>query len=116
MSCEIVVDSIRRASTADLIEELKGRPDSAGILADLVSEALRKKLAPQKRHRIGGQCKLWNVVKKWGILTSDMGDVFVHISDLEDGMHLLEKDQVVTFEPIAVDRGYKAIHVKRAEP
>lgn len=53
-------------------------------------------------------------MKGFGFITPEDGgdDVFVHMSELEDGVHLDENDSV-TFDVEQGDRGPKAVNVKK---
>ena len=60
-----------------------------------------------------GKVKWFNPRKGFGFITDESGnDVFVHQSDLAEGINLNEEDEV-EFETEETDRGQKAINVKK---
>ena len=63
---------------------------------------------------MNGTVKFFDSMKGFGFITPEDGgdDVFVHMSELEDGVHLDENDSV-TFDVEQGDRGPKAVNVKK---
>ena len=60
-----------------------------------------------------GEVKFFNRVKNFGFITGeDSQDYFVHMSSIENGQALNEKDEV-EFEPEKNDRGLNAQKVKK---
>ena len=60
-----------------------------------------------------GEVKFFNRVKNFGFITGeDSQDYFVHMSSIESGQALNEKDEV-EFEPEKNDRGLNAQKVKK---
>lgn len=60
-----------------------------------------------------GTIKFFNEIKGFGFITDENGkDVFVHQSELSEGVVLAEGDKV-TFEVGMGDKGSKAIKVKK---
>ena len=60
-----------------------------------------------------GKVKFYNQRKAFGFITGeDDKDVFVHKSDIPEGI-TLEEDDEVEFEITETDRGNKAINVKK---
>lgn len=68
--------------------------------------------------RITGTVKFFTDEKGYGFITPHAGskDIFVHRSDLLDGVRMLQTDQKVSFVPVESDRkkgdGIKAAQVK----
>ena len=60
-----------------------------------------------------GTCKFFNELKGFGFLTSNEGDVFVHISDL-NGLRLNKGDRV-EFEIVPAPKGKKAVNVEKLD-
>ena len=60
-----------------------------------------------------GKVKFYNQRKAFGFITGeDDTDIFVHKSDIPEGI-TLEEDDEVEFEITETDRGKKAINVKK---
>lgn len=60
-----------------------------------------------------GKVKWFNNQKKFGfIIGEDDKDIFVHQSDIEEGVRLNE-DDMVEYEQEESDRGLKAVNVKK---
>lgn len=61
-----------------------------------------------------GTVKFYNEGKGFGFITGEDGkEVFVHKTSLEAGV-TLNKDDLVTYDVEAGDRGPKAVNVKKA--
>jgi len=62
---------------------------------------------------VKGKVKFYNQRKSFGFITGEDGiDIFVHKSDVPEGIILNENDDV-EFEITETDRGKKAINVKK---
>lgn len=68
----------------------------------------------KKRVRITGTVKFYNQKKGWGFIepTNKRGDVFFHVSDVEEDKFLKENDQV-EFEVEKGLKGPKAVRVRK---
>ena len=63
---------------------------------------------------MNGTIKFFNEMKGFGFISGEDGkEVFVHQSDLEEGVTVYEND-AVTFDVEQGDRGPKATNVKKA--
>ena len=60
-----------------------------------------------------GRVKWFSDDKHFGFIAqADGPDIFVHLSDIEDG-RLLRQDEAVEFEEVRTDKGLRAIRVRR---
>lgn len=64
-----------------------------------------------------GTVKWFDPKKGYGFIVAEVGDVFVHYSDIEQikGFRSLKEGQHVTFTLISSDKGHKASNVVRVE-
>ena len=63
--------------------------------------------------KVKGKVKFYNQRRSFGFIAGEDGtDVFVHVSDIPEGITLEENDEV-EFEVTETDRGKKAINVKK---
>lgn len=76
--------------------------------------ACRILLPAEERRR--GVVKFYNVRNGWGFITQVQGgDVFVHRSGLEEGVHPLLEGELVEFAVTQTGRGPQAVAVERLE-
>ncbi|OVE75137.1 cold-shock protein [archaeon D22] len=62
-----------------------------------------------------GKVKFFNQAKGFGFIAAEDGkEYFVHQSDLNEGVHISDEDDV-SFEVTEGDRGPKATNVSKAE-
>jgi CspA family cold shock protein len=63
--------------------------------------------------RTTGTVKFYTEAKGYGFLTRDdgSGDVFVHRTDLSDGIALLYEGQAVSFDIETTRRGLRAVNI-----
>jgi CspA family cold shock protein len=73
----------------------------------------RKSLKGEINVRTTGTVKFYNEAKGYGFLTRDdgSGDVFVHRTDLSDGIALLYEGQAVSFDIETTRRGLRAVNI-----
>lgn len=61
--------------------------------------------------------KWFNNAKGYGFISEDNGeDIFIHYSNIDkDGYKTLEQGQIVEFDKVKTDKGYKATNIKPKE-
>lgn len=56
-----------------------------------------------------GSVKFFNQVKGFGFVTGDDNkDYFIHISQLPEGITMLNKDERISFTPVETEKGSQA--------
>ena len=64
-----------------------------------------------------GTVKWWDPKKGFGFIARETGqDVFVHHTAVLDADKNLREGEVVSFDVIETEKGFKAVNVKREQP